>query len=117
MVFPIIVGVLIWLPTLLVINFVHGPWFSDATDVFAAFVPPLSLIVPCGIHTDRSKSAIVWAVAVAPLISVMGSITSITIEPNLFRWMYYTDKGMAADFIVAISAALVGVLLHFFLRE
>ena len=113
--FAIIVGVLIWVPSMFILGGSSlGPAIQGAELLVAgapvAFIGGLSLW-RAGQSGNTAVAA--WVVALAPLLAIAGLITSSIASRLIFGAAYHASKDLLGALVSAIAWAAVAVLWHF----
>ena len=82
----LVVGLILWVPTLLLSGFNGmGPWFSGM-EIVGAMGPVLAMAIPGVVSISRggAGASLGWAVALAPILLVVGSISSFALNRSVF---------------------------------
>lgn len=115
------VGLLLWLPVVFLSIVTKGIYLGTLLHYLAgglniaAAGPVLALAIPGFIHSSRGGSqwAVAWAIALAPLLVVIGSMSTYFFQNVIFGVVYH---GSLADqlspFIAFALWAIPGYLLH-----
>jgi hypothetical protein len=111
-----IVGLLVWVPTLLVVSIARGPWFNG-TELFGALGPVLALVVPGLIHAERGGTVAAIAVALAPILMLVGSFCSFFVTRAVFGPAYSVGGAFWGPLLTLALWAVPGLLFHFLLSN
>jgi hypothetical protein len=100
----LILGLLVWVPAALLVNVMHGPWFGSKGQFLAALGPLLALVVPGLLHGERGRNLLVWALALGPLLLLVGSIVASLVHIYVFR-AYSPIAGPAVALAICLLPA------------
>ena len=113
---PLVVGCLLWIPTLFIVSVVHGPWFNGLQGV-AAVGPVLALLVPGLARIQSSGGAVaVWSIALAPLLAALGTITQFFVKRSMSGDVYSEYFESLSSVLVFFLCAVVGLLIYLALK-
>jgi len=111
----LILGLIVWMPTLLLINVVRGPWFVG-TEFLVAICPLLALLVPGIVHFEHGGKILVGlAVAIAPVLLVIGQLVAFFVERTVFGNIHSEVRSIWGLLISIALWAIPGGLIYLFL--
>jgi uncharacterized membrane protein len=105
MVAPIFFGAIIWIPTLWLTAYVRGPWLVGAEWVVATFAV-VSVLVPSLVSADKpngKSNALLWALALMPIIAVLGVVTMHLVSRTLWDGQYKDLWKTLANLLITLS--------------
>ena len=118
MIAAVLVGVVLWIPMVLIVAIVGGPWFSGL-QVYAALAPVLALLLPGLANASRRRSGrllAAWSVALAPLLAAIGSIAQLLVKRRLNGNVYSEFYENRSVLLVCACCIVIGIVLHLCLR-
>lgn len=115
-----IAGLVLWLPVFF-LTMAQGVYLPGLLSYLAgglniaAAGPILALVVPSIIRHSRagSKSTISWAIALTPLLIVVGSMSTYLVRRAIFGDAYSAFADNTSPFIALFLWAIPGWLLHY----
>lgn len=109
---PLIVGGLIWLPALFLVSIVRGPWFIGS-EFLGAIGPVVAFSVPgaWAIYRGRRATGLPWAVAFAPLLLVVGSLSMYSVKQAIYGNVHDPAEHTVAPLVTLAGWCCFGVLL------
>jgi len=106
----LIVGLVIWIPLSIFVSIVGGP-FMTGPQFIGAIGPVFALGIPGLIRGGRSISMFVWAIALAPLLMILGVIVFFMLERGIFGNTYNpVGESVASVLSLGIWVILGGLL-------
>jgi hypothetical protein len=119
MALPLVVGLVIWLPALLVWLLVRGRW-STPPQGLAAATAVLAFLVPGAANARPGGAGLVlaaWSIALAPLLALLGSFAQLYLTAVMSNNRPRKFHERLSTGVIMASGIAAGLLLHCFLRH
>jgi len=112
----IIVGLLIWVPTMLIVDIVRGPWFTG-TEFLGAIGPILAFGLPGLIVDRKTRWMFEWVCALAPFLIWFGSFSVFMLQRAIFGNIHTNFAETFSPLLALALWCFAGCALYLFLKK